>query len=785
MAPQPLYSSPASLSIPLADWREASRHLEQERKKKKKNQRKRGVVGLAHFTYSLKDQALVKSSSEEPCSLFWNYIQATEENLSERYLVLQMDDENTEALTEELREAAKGRTNYSYDTDHLREKILLSGIRVEKVSNAWTHFHYMGSSNSQVQRHVYVFRQANALLENQDRIKTLLPEVASLASIPKRVKYTGLLFSGISPVELPDDLTVKEIHSVKNQKFDFTDGPGLISLKLAQWIAQKLKYLSEKNPPSVFQIRYCGSVKRLNGEEQGYVCKGVLLVDPRNTSTYEIQVRESMLKTKASLRACNILQNTLGICADSSRTSPGRLGQQMICLLSDTVSNTDFKSLQREYSEHALNCSTDVCSMAWMLAMNRKRGIGYDFQKLVEQCLDKTPASKNLDSKQSSRQSLDALVPSQIINQRSSVSSSLSISSPDDKLLSLYKKCASSALPNTWQFKNNKAQIPIAASRNLFGASFPETLHEHLDEGECVVMLENGPLSCANGKETFVIVSRSPSYHPGDIRVLRVKPLPLGHPVLSLRNCILFATRGYRPDPDKMGGGDLDGDMFLVIWHPTLLKYARNLKAISPAAYEDPPKRKGNGAPLKQAADLIHYVAQTDNSLLGEVETSFYKVAKRFGVSSNEICTLNQLFASLVDRNPASIDRFQELKGTVQHESHPHQDCVWEILGKDQGSLTKEVEKHNNQLRDSQQLAISFDFFQKSLKTNMKTTYNEKLTLLHQHFQWAPNGTELEATLKSSAFMKISQNDAPGLVSTDIDGDIEDAEILITPKKVS
>ncbi|KAI0820710.1 RNA dependent RNA polymerase-domain-containing protein [Trametes gibbosa] len=65
-----------------------------------------------------------------------------------------------------------------------------------------------------------------------------------------------------------------------------------------------------------------------------------------------------------------------------------------------------------------------------------------------------------------------------------------------------------------------------------------------------------------------LIVARNPSYHPGDIRKLRA----VDHPLLRhLRNCIVFSRNAPRSIPDTMASGDLDGDMYMVIWEPTLL----------------------------------------------------------------------------------------------------------------------------------------------------------------------------------------------------------------------
>jgi RNA dependent RNA polymerase len=180
-------------------------------------------------------------------------------------------------------------------------------------------------------------------------------------------------------------------------------------------------------------------------------------------------------------------------------------------------------------------------------------------------------------------------------------------------------------------------------------------------------------------EEKFVIVCRSPSYHPGDIRVLRVVRLPHDHAIRGLRNCILFSTKGKRPEPDKMGGGDLDGDKYLVVWHPTLLKYANELRNVEPAEYDDDNPTKAAGKSLVGQYDWIHYAAMADNALLGEVEHTFYRIAKKHGVKSAQIKELNALFSSLVDRHPTSLNAFVKLKNSVIGDMTMGA-CVWEAM---------------------------------------------------------------------------------------------------------
>ena len=204
-----------------------------------------------------------------------------------------------------------------------------------------------------------------------------------------------------------------------------------------------------------------------------------------------------------------------------------------------------------------------------------------------------------------------------------------------------------------------RIQIPLLESRLVFGAALPEYLHLHLDEGQCVMFHENGYY------EGPVIVSRSPSYHPGDIRILdAVKPparekrdrLTLDR----MKNVIFFATKGLRPDPDKMSGGDLDGDQYLVMWHKTLIeKYSEEIRKTPPISYTVDLSQKRNHH--HRQTNWKTYVAIWENSILPEIDSCFYELAEEFGIDSQQCNELCKIFSRAVDNIPADVKRLREI----------------------------------------------------------------------------------------------------------------------------
>ncbi|KAJ7134927.1 RdRP-domain-containing protein [Mycena crocata] len=123
------------------------------------------------------------------------------------------------------------------------------------------------------------------------------------------------------------------------------------------------------------------------------------------------------------------------------------------------------------------------------------------------------------------------------------------------------------------RFQNNardglrkKLNIPVKGSGNLLGVV------DHcgvLKEGEVYINLpgKGGP------QVGPVATMRNPAYDPNGIRVLEAVNKPeLKH----LTNCIVFAASGSHSEPDRMGNGDLDGDLYFAIFNPALIPERRS-----------------------------------------------------------------------------------------------------------------------------------------------------------------------------------------------------------------
>merc|ERR1740124_1539166 len=522
---------------------------------------------------------------------------------------------------------------YSYQADHIRQKFLRSGI----ISPTGDHYHILGCSNSQVKKYSFLFKKTrhSTLQENEKFLESIIPDLRGVKEkkgVAKRVKYSGLLFSGVRTfVTMPKETLVQEIADVRSNGFDFADGSGLMSIKLAQVIKKQMK-LNEI--PSVVQIRFGGKVRMLDGTYQDSLCKGVLLVDPFEVKTCVLSLRPSMLKIKLASsdesremnwQACMGLK--LGV-VDWSERKIGKMNQQLICLLSANIPHSELMSIQSLHLESINKCLRDPFSLGYLMAME----CWQLYQDLILRIY----------------------------------SSNIKMNRMPVEYLSLCHRATK------YCNGSGKLHIELGSSRCLFGAVFPER-GAFLKEGQCLVFTEFGLLV------DTVVVSRSPSYSPGDIRVLDAVDIPEKYsPLRELRNCILFSTNGLRPEADKMSGGDVDGDQYLVIWDKRLTKHEAKLRKEEPENYDPPPPSKNNQSSKE---DWITYVARFDNVILGIVDNAFYTTVKEKGIKSKEAKQLNSLFSSLVDKNVDSLEKLEKLISQNYLPSFcQSSDSTWEIM---------------------------------------------------------------------------------------------------------
>ena len=109
-----------------------------------------------------------------------------------------------------------------------------------------------------------------------------------------------------------------------------------------------------------------------------------------------------------------------------------------------------------------------------------------------------------------------------------------------------------------------KARIPLENGGLFMGIPDPIGV---LDAGEIFVQYEReeGDLCVVEGP---VLLYKHPCLHPGDLLTpIAVNIATLAH----LRNVVVFPIQGRTSLPASTSGGDLDGDLFAVIWESNLI----------------------------------------------------------------------------------------------------------------------------------------------------------------------------------------------------------------------
>ena len=193
-----------------------------------------------------------------------------------------------------------------------------------------------------------------------------------------------------------------------------------------------------------------------------------------------------------------------------------------------------------------------------------------------------------------------------------------------------------------------KARIPVENAYLLFGV-IDET--NTLQPGEIFVSVR--------GKDdiTYIVtgtatITRAPAMHPGDIQIVRAVDVPDGNPLKALHNCVVFSQKGERDLPSQLGGGDLDGDQYYVIFDPDLRPSQTHEAADYPRL---PPVDIGRPVSSYDMTQFFLKFMETD--MLGYICNTHLQIADQMsnGVF-NELCIgLAEMASTAVDYSKTGI----------------------------------------------------------------------------------------------------------------------------------
>ncbi|KAL8828644.1 MAG: hypothetical protein Q9170_006510 [Blastenia crenularia] len=111
-----------------------------------------------------------------------------------------------------------------------------------------------------------------------------------------------------------------------------------------------------------------------------------------------------------------------------------------------------------------------------------------------------------------------------------------------------------------------RSRIYVEHGMTLYGI-MDET--NYLKEGQIYCSVQNEKTGLIlTGR---VVITRCPALHPGDVQYVDAVDVPLDSPLRSLHNCVVFSSMGDRDLPSQLSGGDLDGDLYNIIYDDALM----------------------------------------------------------------------------------------------------------------------------------------------------------------------------------------------------------------------
>ncbi|KAI7849664.1 RNA dependent RNA polymerase-domain-containing protein [Circinella umbellata] len=116
------------------------------------------------------------------------------------------------------------------------------------------------------------------------------------------------------------------------------------------------------------------------------------------------------------------------------------------------------------------------------------------------------------------------------------------------------------------------------------------------------------------------VLYRSPSLHPGDIRMVEAVDCPDLH---DLYDVVVFPQQGSRDLPSMCSGGDLDGDIYSIIWDSRLFPAIRDTKPMNHQPIESP-KVEGSVSINDIKRFFVDYII---NDNLGQIANAHMAIA--------------------------------------------------------------------------------------------------------------------------------------------------------------
>lgn len=383
--------------------------------------------------------------------------------------------------------------------DFIRKRVLT--LLHDGFHIAGRHFEFLAYSQSALKEHavwfVKPFNDPSHGLVNAATIIASLGSFRELAYDPTLIRcparYGARISQAFTATDSSLSIEAEEIFKeddIERNGHCFTDGVGTISPDLARAIHAALRKKKgllgrrTKTYPKAFQIRFQGS-------------KGMLSVNHRLDGD-SVVIRPSMIKFDAPH------SNDIEIARVFDK--PGRffLNRPLIMLLEGL--GVPFEVFEKLQDDAVRNVHASVESMERAARLLESYGLGASFRL--------TSVMLSLHK--------------------------LGVKPLEDVF---WQQMMDFAVNHVLRELKHHARIPVPGGYNLVGVA---DIHGFLKEGEVFVCIDDpsGGVTCFSGP---VMISRSPTIHPGDVQLVRAigRPPP-GSPFEreQLRNCVVFSTLG-------------------------------------------------------------------------------------------------------------------------------------------------------------------------------------------------------------------------------------------------
>ncbi|GJJ15778.1 hypothetical protein Clacol_010056 [Clathrus columnatus] len=478
----------------------------------------------------------------------------------------------------------------------------VGGILIKGFELGGRHFEFLGYSQSALKQHTVWF--VSPFSHNGERIdsQTIRDSIGSHWSAELRRRpalYAARLsqaFTATNPTVTVNHGEIKYIRDIERNGHCFSDGNGSVSQELADEIHRALagqRRRARVSTPSVFQIRIQGS-------------KGVISIDPTLVGR-KLLLRDSMKKFEA------VHHHEIEIARSFDQPVKFYLNRPLIMILSGLeVPNDAFLDLQHAAVQQT-NDAVKTAKGAYTLL--ESYGLGSSFT------LPSTIISlENLGIPFQKQPDVDN-------------------SGIKDSFMDRSLQCAVHHVLREIKFK---CRIPVPKCWKLVGIV---DVYNELAENEIYAKVVENYGSDPIYLEGEVMISKSPTIHPGDVQIVYAigRPPSTSH-LGKLRNCVVFSQRGARPLPNQLSGSDLDGDEYDLV----PLKSLRPPRTVNPGAYTPVGRLTlDRECTIEDIAQFV--VKYMTNDTLGIIATRFLHIADTRGIFYRDCALLAELHSRAVD----------------------------------------------------------------------------------------------------------------------------------------